>query len=171
MSEYKFSCPACGQHILGDVRYSGTPLKCPTCQADFVVPPPSPPGQLRIDVPRRVGAPGATGPAGPVSRAATVPMPMAAAAPAPGQVSKTSGLAIASLVLSLLTLLIGPFGFIPGIICGHIARAKIANSPNLKGSGLAKAGLIVGYIFLGLGILGLAFFFVALTKLRSAVTP
>ena len=171
MSEYKFSCPACGQHILGDVRYAGTPLKCPACQADFVVPPPSPPGQLRIDVPRRVAAPGAAAQSAPVSRAATVPVPAAAVAPVQGQAPKTSGLAIASLVLSLLTLLIGPFGFIPGIICGHIARAKIANNPNLKGSGLAKAGLIIGYIFLGLGILAIVFFLVAWMKLRSAVSP
>jgi len=59
--------------------------------------------------------------------------------------TRTSGLAIASLVLSLLI----PSGCIPAIVCGHIALRKIKKGPALQGRGLALAGLIIGYIFLG----------------------
>lgn len=63
---------------------------------------------------------------------------------------ETSGLAIASLALSCLSGIIGPFGFIPGIICGRIARRSIQRNPNQAGAGIALAGLIVGYFFLTL---------------------
>ena len=43
MSEFKFSCPQCGQHILGDTQWSGREINCPACQQTLVVPPPGPP--------------------------------------------------------------------------------------------------------------------------------
>ena len=58
--------------------------------------------------------------------------------------ARTSGLAIASLVFSL----IGPLGCIPAIICGHIALRMIEKGSALRGRGLALAGLIIGYIVL-----------------------
>ena len=64
--------------------------------------------------------------------------------------ARTSGLAIASLALSCLAALIGPFGFLPGIICGHMARSECRRDPRVVGDGLALAGLIVGYVFLGI---------------------
>jgi hypothetical protein len=72
---------------------------------------------------------------------------------------RTSGVAIASLILSCLSFLIGPFGCIPGIICGHIARRQCARDPQLGGKGLAFAGLIVGYTFLALMLLGMVLFY------------
>ena len=144
MSEFKFSCPACGQHIRCDTSYIGTKTKCPTCQNTIVIPPPPavPLPKLSIANPHTVPLPGPEAHAAP---------PAVASPPA---VPKTSGLAIASLVLSLSTLLIG-IGFIPGIICGHIARAKIKKDPTLGGDGLAKAGLIIGYLFLSGGVIAL----------------
>jgi len=38
MSEFKFSCPNCGQHIQGDERWSGREINCPACQQPLVVP-------------------------------------------------------------------------------------------------------------------------------------
>ena len=38
MSEFKFACPVCGQHITCDSRSSGTQLECPTCFRKLVVP-------------------------------------------------------------------------------------------------------------------------------------
>ena len=62
--------------------------------------------------------------------------------------AQTSGLAIASLVFSL----IGPLGCIPAIVCGHIALRKIRKEAGVQGRGLALAGLIIGYVVLGLFI-------------------
>lgn len=38
MSEFKFACPVCGQHISASTGASGTPLDCPTCYRKLVVP-------------------------------------------------------------------------------------------------------------------------------------
>lgn len=60
-------------------------------------------------------------------------------------VTKTSGKAIASLVLSLLWFY--GIGSVLAIIFGHIARSDIKNSNgHLTGSGIALAGLILGYL-------------------------
>jgi hypothetical protein len=66
---------------------------------------------------------------------------------------KTSGLAVASLVCSIGSFIIIPFGFIPGIICGHMALKRIAQTPALRGRGMAKAGLIIGYVAVALCLL------------------
>jgi Tfp pilus assembly protein PilE len=65
------------------------------------------------------------------------------------------GAAAASLVLGILGLvLIGPLGSIPAVICGHIAKSKIKKSPaTLDGDGMALAGLIMGYVQIGLMVL------------------
>jgi hypothetical protein len=52
----------------------------------------------------------------------------------------TNGMAIASLVLSLVGI------SLPGAILGHVARNQIKKNPNQEGSGLALAGIIVGWI-------------------------
>lgn len=38
MSEFKFACPVCGQHITCDSASSGTQMDCPTCFRKLVVP-------------------------------------------------------------------------------------------------------------------------------------
>jgi hypothetical protein len=38
MSEFKFACPVCGQHITAAANASGTQLECPTCFQKIVVP-------------------------------------------------------------------------------------------------------------------------------------
>ena len=38
MSEFKFACPVCGQHITADSITSGGQLECPTCFQKIVVP-------------------------------------------------------------------------------------------------------------------------------------
>ena len=40
MSEFKFYCPQCGQHILCDTGYRGQQINCPICQKTIVVPQP-----------------------------------------------------------------------------------------------------------------------------------
>ena len=69
-----------------------------------------------------------------------------------------SSLSTASLVLGILAIV--PCSFftgIPAIITGHVARSKINKSLGaLKGSGMALAGLIMGYCSLVLAIFYLA---------------
>jgi competence protein ComGC len=84
----------------------------------------------------------------------TIP-PITGNAPQP----KTSALAIWSLVLSILGLVlllvcIGPLFAIPGVICGHLAYSRIKRSSGtLASQGMALAGLITGYVSIGLSVL------------------
>ena len=38
MSEFKFACPVCGQHITADAASSGGQVECPTCFRKIVIP-------------------------------------------------------------------------------------------------------------------------------------
>ena len=63
---------------------------------------------------------------------------------------KTSRLAITSLIAGILGLFVSYIGLLPiaAIILGVISIKKIKKDPNLKGRGLAIAGLILGIIAL-----------------------
>src|ERR1051325_4529942 len=84
------------------------------------------------------------------------PPPVPAASPAQFA-SRTSAAAIWSLILAILSFFCcWIFAAIPAVICGHVARANIRNSNGaLAGKGIATAGLIVGYIGLAVGLLGI----------------
>ena len=75
----------------------------------------------------------------------------------PQTVPHTPAVAIWSLILAVLSFTCGwVFTAIPAVICGHIARAKIRKSGGaLGGTGIATAGLVLGYIALALCILGI----------------
>lgn len=78
----------------------------------------------------------------------------------------TNGLAIVSLVLSLL----GLFFYVTaigGVICGHIARRQIREGHE-TGDGMALAGLIIGYIILALGVLLFVFFIVVIISAAAS---
>lgn len=72
---------------------------------------------------------------------------------------KNSGFAIASLILGISSL---PFSFLclgivfapAAVVFGHLARGQIRKQPErLTGKGMATAGLVLGYIGLGLTVL------------------
>ena len=69
----------------------------------------------------------------------------------------TSGLAIASLVLGIGGLTILPLiGSALAIIFGYMARRDIRQRPGeLSGGGMALAGIVMGWIAVGLAVLGL----------------
>ncbi|BBX86444.1 DUF4190 domain-containing protein [Mycolicibacterium aubagnense] len=73
-------------------------------------------------------------------------------------VPKTNGLAIASLVCSLLGLATCAATSILGVIFGHLAKSQIKQSGE-EGEGMALAGLIVGYIGLAIFALIALFYF------------
>jgi hypothetical protein len=83
--------------------------------------------------------------------------------------AKTPGVAWASLVLSVGSLVLGPFGFIPGIICGHIAQRRLKRDVRLGGRGVARAGLLVGYGFLVLSVVFLAVFATLFVKTAKQI--
>jgi hypothetical protein len=75
----------------------------------------------------------------------------------PETVPRTPPVAIWSLILAVLSFTCGwLFTAIPAVICGHIARSKIRKSGGaLGGRGIATGGLVLGYIALVLGIMGI----------------
>jgi hypothetical protein len=80
------------------------------------------------------------------------PLAQATASPAP-----TSGLATASLIFGILGLTLLPtLGSVVALILGYMAKSEINSSAGqLEGGSLATAGLVLGYIGLGLTLLGI----------------
>ena len=145
MSELKFLCPECGQKLLGDAAYSGNHITCPACQKNITVPavpsvPATPPVQAKV--------PTGSAPAPSRPTTQTAPQPVWSA---PTTVrhqqqipDRFSGLAIASLICSVFV----PLGSIPGVICGHMAKARMRRDIFLVGEKMANAGLLIGYCVL-----------------------
>jgi hypothetical protein len=81
------------------------------------------------------------------------PYPVPYAAPA-----QTNGMAIASLVVSIvsLTACCGLTGIV-GAILGHVSRKQIRER-NEGGAGMALAGVIIGWIGFGIALLVIAFY-------------
>lgn len=72
--------------------------------------------------------------------------------PAPYGPATTSGLAVAALVCGVGQIMFWGVGAIAAIVLGHIARSQIRRTGQ-QGAGMALAGLILGYIGLGLTVL------------------
>ena len=114
MSEFKFSCPACDQHILVDQGYVGVSINCPSCQKLIVVPaapgaaappPPVVPATLGI---HRPAAPEPGAPPTPVTAA---PRPAAyRTSPLPAHKS-SSGVMKKVLVVSAVIVALALLGF------------------------------------------------------------
>jgi DNA-directed RNA polymerase subunit RPC12/RpoP len=163
MSEFKFFCSQCGQHLSADESWAGKQIQCPSCQAPLVVP------QMAV----------AAAPAAPKLATATSPPPVIptsqpaftqpSAPTIAAPVRSLSLMALASLVLVLATLPLnlvgkkvgwplGLLGFIPGILCGHAALAELRSNRRLMGAPLAWIGLVLGYLILIITLVGLAFY-------------
>jgi hypothetical protein len=69
---------------------------------------------------------------------------------------KNNGLAIASLVVSIASLLTCGLAGIIGAVLGHISRSQIRQRGD-AGDGLALAGIIVGYVLFAMGLMFVAF--------------
>jgi len=121
-------CGACGSEVSSDAKFCGSCGKPRVVQQGGTPPPP--------------GAPPFPNPVGPPTGQQIQYVQVAS----PG----TNGYAIASLVLSLVSAC--GIGSILAIVFGNMAKKEIAISGE-GGSGLAKAGVIIGWI--GLGIVGI----------------
>lgn len=85
------------------------------------------------------------------------------------QSAPTNTLAIITLILSLLLPFI-PLAQIGGIITGHISLKQLKTSGE-SGHGLAKAGLIISYILVGLTVIGSIITVIVIMALISASGP
>ena len=137
MSEFRFACPHCGQRMTGDAAYKGQEITCPACQKSLTVPAPVP----RAPLPH------------------PPPPPPVTAAPIAWAVEPAGQIPPLALVAFVCSFGLG-LGSIPGIVCGHLARARIRRDPVLGGKHLATAGLVISYGFLlsAIGILLAGFF-------------
>ncbi|WP_243789415.1 DUF4190 domain-containing protein [Saccharopolyspora gloriosae] len=66
-----------------------------------------------------------------------------------------NGLAIASMVVSLVSLLVCQLGIVLGpigLILGHVALRKLKEQPAQRGRGMALAGVIIGWIVLAIWV-------------------
>lgn len=75
-----------------------------------------------------------------------------------------SRLAMAALFFGVLSLVLGLISGAAAIVCGHIARSQIKSNPSLRGSRMALAGLVLGYLTTALGL-------AILLSLGKPVTP
>jgi uncharacterized Zn finger protein (UPF0148 family) len=98
-----------------------------------------------------------SGPVPPTDERPVVPPPPPPPRYAPSGAVQTSGLAIASLVSGIAGWTIFPLlGSILAIFLGYAARNEIRRDPDrLTGEGLAVAGLVLGWIMVGISVLGL----------------
>ena len=126
MSEFRFVCPECGQKILGDTAYSGTQVVCPSCQKSITIPAAAPAPADNI----------------PQTTSRSSPPPAAKGSGQPSD--RLSRLAVASLVCSVIV----PIGAVPGLICGHLAKARMRRNVFLVGEKMANAGLAISYCVL-----------------------
>jgi predicted lysophospholipase L1 biosynthesis ABC-type transport system permease subunit len=84
----------------------------------------------------------------------------------------TSGMAVASLISSILGItLIPTVGSVIGVILGYVARNQIRDSGGtIGGDGVAKAGIIVGWIGIALGVVLVCLFVVLPLAFGGGVT-
>ena len=69
----------------------------------------------------------------------------------------TNTMAVVALISGICGATVVPFiGSIVAIITGHMARKQIATTGE-QGSGMAVAGLVLGYVVVGLTVLGILF--------------
>ncbi len=95
-------------------------------------------------------------------RKLTVPAPAAKrakSAEASDSVSEPGNLSTHALLSFVCALALG-IGSVPGIILGHMAKARLKRQPAMRGHGLAAGGLVLGYtfLFLSIGYLTVGFF-------------
>jgi competence protein ComGC len=79
--------------------------------------------------------------------------------PIPPVARPNGALAVWSLVLGILAIVMSVFCLgtgllvaIPAVICGHMARSRLQHAGSSETAGIPLAGLITGYIGLGLGL-------------------
>ncbi len=152
-----FNCP-CGKSLTAREEYAGETTRCPDCGRDLTIP----------------GAEGVQ--AAPVSRAPDEEgirrsRPDRQDSDESPRPIKTSGMAIASIILGIASLAVcSVFSGIPAVILGAVSLGAIGRSRGrLTGRGLAITGIVTGALSaLLLPVLGIALLLPAVQKVREA---
>jgi len=85
----------------------------------------------------------------------------------PPMIKRDSTLAIISLISGLVGWVIPLVGGIVAIVTGHLARKEIRQSNNtLSGDGMAIAGLVLGYVHVGIIIIVFVFILMLIPAFR-----
>lgn len=182
-----FPC-VCGQPLEARDDQAGSPVRCPACGQEVQVPgaiSAAPPAADTVTLQER--------PAGGEDLSERVrPQEERAGAPPrkrsrvrddedgegedfgdrPGQPERTSGMAIAALVLGLLSPCASVFTGIPAIVCGILGLRDIGRSRGrVGGTGLAIAGIVLGVVgMLALGPILIGLLVPAVQKVREAAS-
>lgn len=81
---------------------------------------------------------------------------MAETTPAPAPAQRSSGSAIAALIMGIAGIVVFPVIFAPlAIIFGKRAQREIAQDPSVGGAGMAKAGIVLGWIGVALVVISI----------------
>ena len=124
MSEFRFSCPQCGQHILGDTQWSGREINCPACQQTLVVPSPEPPAPPIAELMPPTPATAGVAPLGAPARKVSAPPPPQPVAAVPGRnagfgtASRPKTYLMEAIVATLLCCL--PFGIVAIVYAAQV---------------------------------------------------
>ncbi len=157
MSEIKFACIHCGQKLSCDHALTGQRISCPACQRSVLVPW----TPTASEAPKAGGASSNQSDPPAFSKPGDVPkvsIPQLSPPDLEDSARHTSHkvlqlegrnrvaprfsiLAALSFALSLA----GPFGCVPAILCGHIAKWQMRRNAALRGDSLATAGLAIAY--------------------------
>jgi DNA-directed RNA polymerase subunit RPC12/RpoP len=130
MSEFKFACPVCGQHIKCESEEAGTQLECPTCFQKVIVP------QAPSDGSKFV----LTG-----SQRQARPMPLAGAPVIPGNsVPPANGLSTtAAITLVLICAVLGVLVAFRGKLFGPGSKpVAITNAPSSRTNAIVQASQV-----------------------------
>ncbi|MDP9025997.1 MAG: DUF4190 domain-containing protein [Actinomycetota bacterium] len=128
---------------------SDTPPVPPVPPASGVPPIPPPPAATVPPAPPAVPEPARPNPY------EVTPTPYGATAPpygSQGYASQQYAAAPPTNTLAIVALILAFFVPLGGVICGHMALGQIKRTGQ-GGHGLALAGTVLGYVFIGLGIL------------------
>lgn len=152
-----FDTPAAALGLWSQTSKKGRPVSDNTPQNPAPEPgsyPPVPPAQGAYPPPA-YGSPAGSAPAyGATPAYGSAPAYGAAPAYGYGAPAKTNTLAIVSLIASISAFVILPFiGSVVGVITGHMSLNQLKTNGE-QGRGMALAGTIVGWVGLGLAILG-----------------
>ena len=138
-------CPSCGAPNEEDTAFCGNCGAALTADAT----PPAGEAPLQSDTPEDVALALSTPPLPPP------PEPPGPSVRALGAAVPTSGMAITSLILSIAGLTVVPvIGSVLALILGYMAQRDVRQRPTeTSGEGLAKAGIVMGWIGVVLGVL------------------